>query len=91
MTAERSAWYDQVAEALEKLKAVLADVALQPTLRESDREDIDTHTAEIAEVHEQLVAKSAGLFLLSAKHSKQTNELSRAKLQNAAGSTVCTF
>lgn len=50
MKAERSEWYHQAMEALEKLTAAEADVTLQPTLWEAAREDVDTDMAEIAQL-----------------------------------------
>lgn len=49
---------------------------------------MDTHTPEIVELQEQLTAKIAELSQLSAKHSMLTDELSRVKSQNAAGTAV---
>lgn len=49
---------------------------------------MNSHTAVIFEIQKQLLAKSALLSRLSAKHRRLTNELSHAKLHNAAGATA---
>lgn len=61
MTVERNAWYNQAAEAMEKLNAAEASVALQSTLWEAARDDMNTHTAEMAELQKKLTAKKANL------------------------------
>lgn len=74
MTEVKIEWYDQAKEALEKLKAVEDDVALQSTLREGAREDMDTRTAKIEKVQEQLAAKSAKLSPMLAENSEMTDK-----------------
>lgn len=48
-------------EAMANLKAAEADVALLSTFWEAVREHMDAHTAEIAELQEQVATKSAEL------------------------------
>lgn len=61
MTAERNEWYDLKKEVTKKLKETEVDLALQSTLWETALEDLHTHAAKIAELQEQLSAKSAEL------------------------------
>lgn len=88
MTAEKNESYDWAAEILEGLMAYEANVAVQSTLREAAREDVDICMAEIAKLQERLAAKSAELSRLLAMNSGLTDELTRSKSQNADGATV---
>lgn len=74
-------------EASKKNKTAKADVALQSSLRETTLQEKNAHTTEIAELQEQLTAKSTKLYELCAKNGKLADELSRIKTQNAAGGT----
>lgn len=65
-----------------------ADIALQSALREAVQKKTNTHTAKIAEVQKQVMAKSAKLSQPYAKHRELTNELDGEKWQNAIGATV---
>lgn len=66
-TAEWDVWSELTTETTKKLKTAEADIALQLTLRKPAREEIDTHTAKITQLQEQLKAKGADLSQLSAK------------------------
>lgn len=79
MTVERVEWFVLATETAEKLKAAEANIALQLTLRKTAREEMDTHTARVAELQEQLLANGPKLPQLSAQHSKLTDEMSRVK------------
>lgn len=49
---------------------------------------MDTHGTEMMALQEQLAAKNAGLLQLSVKQINLTDQIRRAKLQSAVGSTV---
>lgn len=59
MTADKDEWFELATETTKKLKTAGADVALQSALREAAREEMDTHTTEIAELKAQLKPRGA--------------------------------
>lgn len=88
MTAERNERFNLATKTTEELKAVEADIALPTMLRKATQGTMDTHTAEIAELQEQLTANGAELSKSSVKHSELIDELTRVKSQSATGGIV---
>lgn len=88
ITAKQNEWYDLANEASEKLKTAEANVALHPSLQEATLKEIGAHTAEVAELQEQLTARSAKLSELLAKVGMLADELGQVKTQNMAVGTA---
>lgn len=79
-TTELKKYCKLAAKAVEKLKEVKADVALQSAPLKSTGEEMDTEATEMTVLQGQLVAKSSQFLQLSAKHVKLTDEISRVGL-----------
>lgn len=88
MTAEQDELHDLANEASEKLTTAWADLPLPSSLRKSAPGETDSPTAEIAELQEQLTAKSIELPEMLAKNGELASELRRLEVQSAAGGTV---
>lgn len=88
MTAKKDDLFDPAMERTEKLKAAEVDTALRLMLWEAARDRRILKQWRIAELQEQLSAKSDDLSNLSAKHSELTNELNCAKLRSASAVTI---
>lgn len=86
--AEMSDWREQATEVAEELKVAQNDVDLQSTLWEAAQKKMNTRQTELMALQEQLMAVSAGLSQLSAKHIELADEVSLVKSKSAAGDPV---